>query len=104
MDVAYDVPSIAADLDWIAVMSYDYHGHWDKKTGHVSPFYEHPEDDNKFFNTVSHLSSIHSLYYCNKGLIFNISKSRLRIRMRPLYLIFLVHTTNVNIMAIYKAY
>ena len=70
MDVAYDVPSIAADLDWIAVMSYDYHGHWDKKTGHVSPFYEHPEDDNKFFNTVSHLSSIYSFYYCNKGTDF----------------------------------
>ena len=51
IDVGYDVPSIARDLDWIAVMSYDYHGHWDKKTGHVSPFYHHPDDEYFYFNT-----------------------------------------------------
>ena len=34
-------------------MTYDYHGQWDKKTGHVAPMYEHQEDDNKFFNVVS---------------------------------------------------
>ena len=52
IDVGYDVASLARDLDWIAVMTYDYHGHWDKKTGHVSPFFEHPEDDLTYFNTV----------------------------------------------------
>ena len=52
IDMGYDVPSIARDLDWIAVMSYDYHGHWDKATGHVSPFYDYPESPNKHFNTV----------------------------------------------------
>jgi len=51
MDLGYDIPSIARDLDWIAVMTYDYHGHWDKKTGHVSPMYAHPEDDYDYFNT-----------------------------------------------------
>merc|ERR1712073_222797 len=35
----------------IAVMTYDYHGHWDKKTGHVAPMYAHPEDDYDYFNT-----------------------------------------------------
>ena len=45
------MPSLARDLDWIAVMTYDYHGHWDKKTGHVAPFFEHPEDDFYYFNT-----------------------------------------------------
>jgi len=50
MDVGYDIPSIARDLDWINVMTYDYHGQWDKKTGHVAPFYGHPEDDSQFFN------------------------------------------------------
>ena len=52
IDVGYDVSSLARDLDWIAVMTYDYHGHWDKKTGHVAPFYAHPEDDFYYFNTV----------------------------------------------------
>ena len=51
MDAGYDVPSIARDLDWIAVMTYDYHGHWDKKTGHVAPMYEHP-DGTQYFDAV----------------------------------------------------
>ena len=42
-DQGYDVPSIAKDLDWIAIMAYDYHGHWDKKTGHVAPMFDHPK-------------------------------------------------------------
>ena len=40
-------------LDIINVMTYDYHGHWDKKTGHVAPMYYHPEDDVAHFNAVS---------------------------------------------------
>lgn len=31
-------------------MCYDYHGQWDKKTGHVAPLYEHPEDWETTFN------------------------------------------------------
>ena len=58
MDVGYDVPAISSYLDWINVMTYDYHGQWDKKTGHVAPMYEHPDDDFYFFNAVSkHVSS-----------------------------------------------
>ena len=53
MDAGYDVPQIASYLDWINVMTYDYHGQWDKKTGHVAPMYEHPDDDFYFFNAVS---------------------------------------------------
>ena len=52
INAGYDIPSIARDLDWIAVMTYDYHGHWDKKTGHVSPMFARPDDDHKFFNSV----------------------------------------------------
>ncbi|XP_026742791.1 probable chitinase 10 isoform X2 [Trichoplusia ni] len=50
IDAGYDVPVLARHLDWIAVMTYDYHGQWDKKTGHVAPLYYHPEDDNTYFN------------------------------------------------------
>ncbi|KAK9881823.1 hypothetical protein WA026_017335 [Henosepilachna vigintioctopunctata] len=50
IDAGYDVPSIGRDLDWVAVMTYDYHGQWDKKTGHVAPLYYHPDDDVSFFN------------------------------------------------------
>ena len=53
MDVGYDVPTISQYLDWINVMTYDYHGQWDKKTGHVAPHYEHPDDEFYYFNAVS---------------------------------------------------
>lgn len=50
-------------LDWIAVMAYDYHGQWDKRTGHVAPMYAHPEDDDVTFNTVSLCVMLcHSVY------------------------------------------
>ena len=50
----YDVPALNRYLDWIAIMTYDYHGQWDKKTGHVAPMYQHPEDDIDYFNMVGH--------------------------------------------------
>jgi len=51
IDVGYDVQSIANDLDWISVMTYDYHGHWDRKTGHVAPLFANSEfDENPYFN------------------------------------------------------
>lgn len=55
IDEGYDVPVLARYLDWIAVMTYDYHGQWDKKTGHVAPLFYHPEDDVTYFNAVSKL-------------------------------------------------
>nr|AKP18001.1 chitinase 2 [Eriocheir sinensis] len=53
IEAGYDVPTINRYFDWIAVMTYDYHGHWDKKTGHVAPMYAHPDDDEPLFNTNS---------------------------------------------------
>lgn len=50
IDLGYDVPVLDQYMDWIAVMTYDYHGQWDRKTGHVAPLYYHPEDDNMYFN------------------------------------------------------
>jgi len=53
--VGYDVATLSENLDWIAVMTYDYHGQWDKITGHVAPMYPHPDDIDVTFNAVSHL-------------------------------------------------
>ena len=36
-------------------MTYDYHGQWDKQTGHVAPMYQHQLDQNIYFNVVSSL-------------------------------------------------
>lgn len=49
IDVAYDVPAMAETLDYIQVMTYDYHGWFegpglDIHTGHNSPLYPLPEE------------------------------------------------------------
>lgn len=36
-------------------MAYDYHGQWDKITGHVAPMYSHPDDIDMTFNAVINL-------------------------------------------------
>ncbi|KAJ8920078.1 hypothetical protein NQ315_011732 [Exocentrus adspersus] len=51
IDAGYDVPVLAENLDWVAVMTYDFHGQWDKQTGHVAPLFYHPEDEVAFFNS-----------------------------------------------------
>lgn len=48
----YDVPLLNEKLDWIAVMTYDFHGQWDKKTGHLAPIRFIPGDDVDYFNVV----------------------------------------------------
>ena len=63
--------------------SYDYHGHWDKATGHVSPMYEHPDDTYDYFNTVTItilLLYINEYYYSNMNWFCNGNK-----RNRTLY-------------------
>lgn len=54
----YDVPTLSEHLDWIAVMTYDYHGHWDKQTGHVAPLYYVPGDTFDYFNAVRRPASL----------------------------------------------
>ena len=58
-------------MDWIAVMTYDFHGHWDKKTGHVAPMYYHPQDDYDYFNMVSLDAHRHSNGYCHSAFSSN---------------------------------
>ncbi|ENN70443.1 hypothetical protein YQE_12947, partial [Dendroctonus ponderosae] len=51
IDAGYDVPVLGKYLDWVAVMTYDFHGQWDKQTGHVAPLFYHPEDEVEWFNS-----------------------------------------------------
>lgn len=46
------MPTLSNNLDWISLMTYDYHGQWDKKTGHVAPMYSGGDDSDMTLNTV----------------------------------------------------
>lgn len=52
IDVAYDFPQISDAADFISVMTYDYHGAWEKQVGHLSPLYGRPGEQHAFYNTV----------------------------------------------------
>lgn len=58
IEVAYDLNGLGQALDFLSVMSYDYHGAWEPQTGHVSPLYGRPEDKYPQYNVVSHVISM----------------------------------------------
>ncbi|XP_062312131.1 chitinase, acidic.2 [Osmerus eperlanus] len=53
IDAGYEISEIAKYLDFINVMTYDFHGTWEKFTGHNSPLYRgaHDKGDLIYFNT-----------------------------------------------------
>ncbi|KAI4894729.1 hypothetical protein NFI96_029814 [Prochilodus magdalenae] len=53
IDSGYEIAEIAKYLDFINVMTYDFHGAWDTFTGHNSPLYRgsHDQGDLIYFNT-----------------------------------------------------
>lgn len=50
IDIAYDVPALIKYVDWMNVMSYDYHSNLESKTGHVAPLYHNPNEQTKYSN------------------------------------------------------
>lgn len=52
IDASYELSAIGRDVDFISVMTYDYHGAWEGQTGHVSPLYQRPGDKYPQYNTV----------------------------------------------------
>ncbi|XP_077385365.1 chitinase, acidic.1 [Festucalex cinctus] len=44
IDRAYEVNLIAPHFDFINLMTYDFHGHWEAATGHNSPLYQSSVD------------------------------------------------------------
>uniref|UniRef100_A0A3Q1H5W6 chitinase n=1 Tax=Anabas testudineus TaxID=64144 RepID=A0A3Q1H5W6_ANATE len=53
IDAGYEIAEIAKYLDFINVMTYDFHGAWERVTGHNSPLYRgsHDNGDLIYFNT-----------------------------------------------------
>ncbi|XP_077859709.1 chitotriosidase-1 isoform X4 [Macaca mulatta] len=44
VDAGYEVDKIARNLDFVNLMAYDFHGSWEKVTGHNSPLYKRQEE------------------------------------------------------------
>ncbi|XP_023243664.1 probable chitinase 10 [Centruroides sculpturatus] len=50
IDQAYDIPVLGQYLDHINIMTYDFHGGYDGKTGHHAQMYPRPGDVNPAYN------------------------------------------------------
>uniref|UniRef100_A0A0A1X9V2 Probable chitinase 3 n=1 Tax=Zeugodacus cucurbitae TaxID=28588 RepID=A0A0A1X9V2_ZEUCU len=48
----YDVPAVASYLDFINLMAYDFHGKWERETGHNAPLYA-PSTDSEWRKQLS---------------------------------------------------
>ncbi|XP_063064588.1 acidic mammalian chitinase-like [Engraulis encrasicolus] len=50
IDKGYEIAEIAKYLDFISVMTYDFHGTWESVTGHNSPLFKGSQDQGEFVN------------------------------------------------------
>ncbi|XP_043572208.1 acidic mammalian chitinase-like [Chiloscyllium plagiosum] len=48
IDAGYEITEISKYIDFICVMTYDFHGAWENITGHNSPLYRASTDEGKF--------------------------------------------------------
>ncbi|CAJ1084728.1 chitotriosidase-1-like [Xyrichtys novacula] len=53
IDAGYEIAEIAKYLDFVNVMTYDFHGTWERVTGHNSPLFKGAQElgDNAYLNT-----------------------------------------------------
>lgn len=62
---AYDFPSLSEYLDFMSVMTYDYHGSWENITGHVSPAYFKDGDEFPKYNMVNQIEKYNVWLFSN---------------------------------------
>ncbi|XP_053542057.1 acidic mammalian chitinase isoform X1 [Ictalurus punctatus] len=64
IDAAYEIPQISQYLDFISVMTYDFHGTWESFTGHNSPLYQWSQETG---NQIYLNSNYSMTYWKNQG-------------------------------------
>eukprot|EP00106_Octopus_bimaculoides_P004978 XP_014772420.1 PREDICTED: chitotriosidase-1-like [Octopus bimaculoides] len=50
IEVGFEVAKISPYVDFINIMTYDFHGSWEKNTGHSSPLFPHSTDKGDLIN------------------------------------------------------
>lgn len=53
IESAYDLPVLSKAADFLSTMTYDYHGGWEKATGHHTPLVPSQKDTLAYYSIVS---------------------------------------------------
>jgi chitinase len=64
-----EMNQVSHTIDWINLMTYDYHGDWEKESNHLAPLYSDPEEPSKA-NTKSNIDYTVQIYL-NAGVAAN---------------------------------
>ncbi|QJD87639.1 glycosyl hydrolase family 18 protein [Cohnella herbarum] len=48
-----EMPKVAASVDWINLMTYDYHGNWENRSNHNAPLYADSADPNNAKSSIN---------------------------------------------------
>jgi hypothetical protein len=67
IDDGYEVAQIARSLDFINVMTYDFHGAWEQTTGHNSPLTSSQDDTANVFTLAPGAGLAYRLAYTAGG-------------------------------------
>lgn len=60
IDKGYDIPKLNKHLDWMNILSYDYHSAFEPSVNHHSPLFSLEEDDE--YNFDSQLNIVSNQY------------------------------------------
>jgi chitinase len=55
IEAAYDLPAISKAADFLSVMTYDYHGGWERVTGHHTPLIPQPNEALSYYSIVCNI-------------------------------------------------
>jgi chitinase len=63
--ISYDIPNLHPHVDFINLMTYDFHGSWNNFTGITAPLYASAQDTSSFQRQLNVNASVH--YWISQG-------------------------------------
>lgn len=74
IEAAYDLPSLSKSVDFLSAMTYDYHGGWERATGHHTPIVPKASDPLAYYSIVSIMSTFGMRYLASICVISEFSE------------------------------